>query len=477
MSKLDCLFLHPSTTMRVRQRGSPQVEDRIRNVIMPMGTIAIADLLEREGYSVKIIHTGLERMLDHSFSVDKILEKYDATVVGIDLHWYAHGYDAIQIADISRETTPNAFVVLGGFTASFFAEEILEHSNSVDAVIRGDAEIPILELMRQISTHKLENVPNLLYRDGKSIKQSKNRYIASTQDLNDLCYSNLPLMENWHNYIKLTSENDALQPKLKTQGWVCIGRGCTANCSYCGGGSNAYKIISGRESPIFRSTEKVLETISRFEEMKISCLYIDFDPYPSNRNYYLELFDKIRREKIDIGAQFLLWSLSDSSLLKEFKKTFNPLFSTITLSPESGSEKIRKINRSFFYDNAQFFHWLDHAKEETVPIELYFTSGLSEETYEDFKQTLMFCYKIKEKYPMVINMVCNPIVLEPVSPRFLHPSQWGITLTMPTWRDFYVTYKKFAFGVSVLSRLGYQTKDLPEGEIIELSKIFNENFG
>lgn len=58
MSKLDCLFLHPSTTMRVRQRGSPQVEDRIRNVIMPMGTIAIADLLEREGYSVKIIHTG-----------------------------------------------------------------------------------------------------------------------------------------------------------------------------------------------------------------------------------------------------------------------------------------------------------------------------------------------------------------------------------------------------------------------------------
>lgn len=122
MVKVDFLFLHPTT--HVRKPPSPTGADNLAYAVMPVGTIALADLLDREGYETRIIHTGVEQTRDRNFSVESLLKKYDASVVGIDLHWYVHSYDAIRIAESVKQSS-NAFVVLGWFTASFFAEEIL----------------------------------------------------------------------------------------------------------------------------------------------------------------------------------------------------------------------------------------------------------------------------------------------------------------------------------------------------------------
>jgi len=468
MKVLDCILLHPTTHFRI----SPY-EERLRYVIMPMGYIASADLLEREGYDVRIFHTGLEHMCNPYFTEEEMFRRYEAPVVGIDLHWYSHAYDAIRLAKLIKQVS-NAFVVLGGFTASYFAEEILSSFNCVDAVICGEAEVPLLELMKHRVNGDPREVPNLLYRDGGSIKRSRRRYIATMQDLDQLDFSNLSLLENWEKYIKLTCENDDLRPKFKTQGWICIGRGCSVNCTYCGGGKSAYRNLTGHGTPIFRSKKKVVETLAAFEDRKISCAYIDFDPYQSRRKFYHELFAMIRQEKIDISSQFLLWSLSDKQLLRNFKRTFNPLYSTITLSPESGSEYIRKLNKGFYYDNVALFHWLNHAKDEMIPIELYFTSGLSWETKDHFEDTIQLGRKIVKDYPMVVSNVCNPIIMEPGCPRFVAPKEYGISLKFRRFADFYDTYERFANGLPIRSSLGYETNQLSETEIIQLSQRFNE---
>jgi len=41
---------------------------------------------------------------------------------------------------------PQTYILLGGFTASFFHEEIMRNFDGVDGIIRGEAEVPILEL-------------------------------------------------------------------------------------------------------------------------------------------------------------------------------------------------------------------------------------------------------------------------------------------------------------------------------------------
>ncbi|KPJ89931.1 MAG: hypothetical protein AMS17_00115 [Spirochaetes bacterium DG_61] len=474
MKTYDCVFIHPTT--HIKNTDSTK-SDSITYVIMPLGTLAIANLLEREGYKVKVVHTGIEEMLDRDFSIKDLLKKYEASVVGIDLHWYVHSYDAIRLAETFKRNS-NAFVVLGGFTASYFAEEILQRFESVDAVIQGDAEIPLLELLQRRSDGEFDEVPNLVYRDGNSLKKSRKRFIAETPDLDRLNFSNFTLLSNFDEYRRCISQFGDLDPyaaksKLKTQGWICLGRGCSVNCSYCGGGRKAFEILSGRRYPIFRSKEKVVETLAKFEEMKISCAYMDFDPLPQKRDYQHDLFELIRREKIDISAQFLLWSLSDKRFLRDFRRTFNPLYSTITISPESGSEHIRKLNKGFYYSNGELFRWLDDARKEIIPVQLYFTSGLSGETERHFEKTIKLGKKLVVEYP-VVSISCNPIELEPASPRFLHPKRYGISLKVRSFIDFYNIFKRLASGLPATTQLGYRTDFLSEPQIVELSRRFRE---
>lgn len=475
MKKLDCLFIHPTTHLKTPYS---ETKDSVTYTIMPMGTIALADLLDREGYQTRIIHTGIEQMCDRSFSLDSLFKKNEPSVVGIDLHWYVHSYDAIRIANIVKQSS-DAFVVLGGFTASFFAREILSRFKNIDAVICGDAEIPLLELLdKHRKNATLEDVPNLMYRDRESLKQSKKRYIAKASDLDQLNFSNFSLLSNFDKYLETIYPSGDLDPfvgksKIKRQGWLCLGRGCSVNCSYCGGGKDAFQILTARQTPIFRSKEKVVEELARFEEMGISCAYMDFDPYPMEHDYYRELFSLVRREKIDISALFLLWSPSDREFLKDFKDTFSPLYSTICLSPESGSEYIRKLNKGYYYDNQQLFRWLNNAKLEMIPIQLYFTSGLSGETKEHFEDTIRIGLRTIEEYP-VVAISCNPIELEPASPRFLFPEKHGVSLKFRQFIDFYNTFKGIAQGVPISSRLGYSTDQLSELQIMELSQHFQE---
>lgn len=469
MKELDCLFIHPTT--RVKTRSHKNI---LTNVILPMGTIAIADYIERNGFATEIVHNGLEELLNPSFTMEALFKEYNPTVVGIDLHWYPHSYDALKIAEMAKNVYENVFIVLGGFTASCFAEEILQNFAYVDAIVKGDAEIPMLDLLNALPSKTLSNIPNLFYRENDSVNQSKKIYYPSQEQFDSFNFHRLSLLRNWYKYLQLTHENDNLRQKLKRQGWLCVGRGCAVNCSYCGGGHNAQCLLTGRLTPLFRSQEKVIETLNAFEEMKISCAYCDFDPYGrKTREYYFKLFDMIRKEGVDISSQFLVWDVTSKKFLEEFKRTFNPLYTTLTLSPESGSETIRKLNKGFFYSDSQLFSWLDLTKENFIPIELYFTTGLTGETVTHFRETVQLGKRVVEEYPNIVHIACNPIFLEPCSPRFLDPQKFGILLRFQQFIDFYVTYKKFALGIPISSRLGYETENMSETDIIRFANYFN----
>jgi len=473
VKEIDCLFIHPST--HYRSKG-PGLSDLVTFITMPLGTIALADLLDRHGYSTLIFHTGIEQMYDRSFNVADLFRRYDPSVVGIDLHWFVHSYDVIRIARVAKQHS-EAFVVLGGFTASYFAEEILSQFRCVDAVIKGDAEIPLLELMKRRPGGRLDEVPNLLYRDGDSIRSSGGTFIADEDALGQLNYSNFKLLSNYDRYHRAINQSGDLDPyawkiRLKRQAWVPLGRGCPVECSYCGGGLNAHRLLTGRRGPIFHPKEQVVETLARFEEERIDSTYMDFDPHPERR-YYRELFEMIRKEKIDISTEFALWSPSDRAFIRDFARTFNPLYSTLVLSPESGSEEVRRRNKGFYYDNEELFTWLGSAKQELVPTEIYFATGLSWETAESFEETIKLAEAILDNYP-VVTMSCNPLVMEPASPRYLQPEKFGIKPKIRGFIDYYNMFWGLAEGLPIETQIGYETIWQTEAQIIENSVRFDK---
>ncbi len=476
MREIDCLFIHPSTHYRPSEPGKV---DLITFVTMPLGTIALADLLDRNGYSTKIFHTGIEQIYDRGFRVEDLFHRYAPSVVGIDLHWYVHSYDAIRIAKLAKQHS-SAFVIMGGFTSTYYAEEILSRFDCVDAVISGDASVPLLELMNKVPDGDLDEVPNLVFRAGDSIRRSEKSFIAKKDDLGELNYCNFELLSNHDKYHRVITQTGDLNPygykiHTKKMAWVPLGRGCSVNCSYCGGGFDAQQRLSGRRGPVFHPVKQVVEILARFEEEGIDSTYLDFDPC-IDRVYYRDLFQKIRSEGIDISAQFALWSPSTDVFIRDFARTFNPLYSTMIISPESGSEEVRRRNKGFYYSDEELFRWLNYAKNELIPVEIYFSTGLSWETPETHEETLEMAKSILERYP-VVSMSCNPIQMEPGGIRYIEPEKYGIKPKWEGFMDYYNLFRRRAEGLPVESQIGYDTIWQTEEQIIENSLRFDKVVG
>jgi radical SAM superfamily enzyme YgiQ (UPF0313 family) len=466
---LDFLFVHPST--HFKRPPTPQGADILSYVVMPVGTLALADLLSRNGFETRIVHTAIEQALNPDFHIREVLTKYDPQFVGIDLHWYVHAYDALRLAQQVRDLS-SAQVVLGGYTASFFADEIISEFPCVDVVIRGDAERPLLELLQHQASHDYAQIPNLVYQQNRVVKHSNVQYIADEETLNQLNFTNFPLLNHFEQYLKLALSVELGYSNLKKQTYPCLGRGCTADCTYCGAGQNAQRALTGAEKPLFISPENVIQQLQAFTELQIDSVYMGFDPCAETRSYHHALFSLIRQEGLDLGCQFELWDLVSRDFIKDFRRTFNPLFSSFVHSIQSGSEAIRKLNVGFPYTNETLFRWLDNLKAELVPVEVAFAAGLPGETIQHFDQTIRLAQRIRENYPMVLNMYCIPLTIEPNSPMFLAPEKYGVTLKFQRFRDYYDFFANVAQGLPFQSVLGYETDKLTEPQILDLSQRF-----
>ena len=91
----------------------------------------------------------------------------DVKLVLVDLHGYRHSCSAINAALACKQVLPRARVALGGISASLFAAETLRSFPEVDFVVWGDAEEPLLSLVRHVCSSAsvpLSSNPNLTYR-------------------------------------------------------------------------------------------------------------------------------------------------------------------------------------------------------------------------------------------------------------------------------------------------------------------------
>ena len=183
---------------------NPQDNLNKSNFFIPMGLFALANQLKRNCFDAEIIHFDLE--LGHD--IEEILDFAALDAVGMDCHWVNQSLVVLEMARIIKRIKPGIFTFLGGYTASFFAEEILTGNGEIDAIIRGDGEIPLLELCEVLNrylqeNHTLENctrnslelqqVSNLVWRKTTGVIISNDwSYVATAKDLDQLDFAGLP---------------------------------------------------------------------------------------------------------------------------------------------------------------------------------------------------------------------------------------------------------------------------------------------
>ena len=479
---MECLFVHaPKFNNYYRPLGAYTFIN-----YMPMGVLALADLLRREGYEAEVLHLGVEWIEDKGFSLLDYIRRTQPRIVAFPLHWHPQTYDVMEQARQVKESFPNIFILLGGLTASYYHREILEGFPWVDAVIRGEGEIPLLRLVEAVrSSGALDQVPNLTWRRGEAVRENPLTYCASQEIVDGLCFTNFALLKNHRTYIDwvlmpffvkgFSKERNRLFFSLKTRMFdLMIGRGCPVNCTWCGGGRDAQRLIAGRRQVIFRNSERVLDSIREALGWGYETMHVCFDPYPQQPDYYLKLFARIREEKLPVEFFFESYGLPTRELVDAFARTFGPQ-SLLALSPESGVEEVRRRNKGYAYTNQELWDCLEYIREKGVNVDLFFGLGLPFERAEDLEETARLITRIKKHFPNVQGIRTFTIEMEPGAPWQRHPEKFGIETNQLTFSDFYAYHKDEAEGFSAFgySIPGY-FPDLGEGAGREFQRRLQE---
>lgn len=439
---------------------------------MPMGLLAIADYASKNGSDVEVVHLGVEWARNREFDVAELVrDKPEIRAVGLSLHWHHQSYDVIEVARRIKQIRNDIFIFLGGDTASFFHDEILSDYPMIDGILRGHGEKPLLHLVNALKNGEmLSAVPNLSWRDNGGVRKNGLDYVGDAEGISDLNYTNFSLLRNSETYVRylglpffyakgFTMERNFKMFTLKSPMFpVPIGRGCPFNCTWCGGSHiPQQRSINMLKGFIYRSHNSVIESVVQAMDAGYRLIQSGMDPEPATQQYFIELWQRMRREGIKIDWVFECNGLPSDVFIQEFKKTFPGSDSVIVLSPETGNEDLRMKHKGPGFTTGALIDKMDQIDRLGITSELFFTFGLPGENRIILEDTIKLQKFMRKRYRHLRAIRTLSVEMEPGAPWQLEPERFGIVTDRRCFNDFYNAHSEKNQGT--FTSFGYYIPD------------------
>ncbi len=190
-----------------------------------------------------------------------------------------------------------------------------------------------------------------------------------------------------------------------------INRGCTRGCRFCQAG---YIYRPYREKDVLSIAEEVKEGIRKTGYTDVSLLSLS----ASDHSEIKDIIKRVGRENINLS----LPSLRADSIDKEIGDSIK---GGVTLAPEVGTERMRKIINKPFSEDGMLGTAECVSKAKTTHMKLYFMIGLPFEQTEDIQGIIELSKKIKKVYKRDMKVTISPFVPRPHTP-FQWEKQAGI---------------------------------------------------
>ena len=349
----------------------------------PLGAAYLAAVLLESGFQVEVLDAHVERLSWRGLRRE--LSKRQPNIVGVSFATETRfeGFRAIKTA---REVLPDAFLVVGGPHVSLTADETLRHLPELNAVVRGEGEYTLRDLVRKISEGEdLASVLGISFRDGDRIIHNPNRPVIS--DLNALPFpSREALNLDAYNFqVEVPGEGVLAAANMVTS------RGCPSGCCFCAS--------SAMWGPRVRmaSPKRIIEEIDYLvERYGVRFIWFFDDVFTHRRDRVEKICNLLRQHQPKI-RWFCEARVND--LDRDLVSVMHDAgCRRLGLGIESGSERVLEtaVKKGVDLDRARsILEWCDELGIIAHP---FFVLSLPGEELEDAKRTMAFIRGLSNRH-------------------------------------------------------------------------------
>jgi len=345
------------------------------NYWQPLGTLYVAAALQRAGHEVRFYNGAF---MTHRQIMAGVAE-FGPEFVG--LYSTTFGWRKAQaMAAALREARDDFFLAVGGPFPIAVQEQCLVECPQLDAVVTGEGEETVVELLQRLDSGDFTGVLGLVWRRGEEVVKNPPRPLIT--DLDALPFPARELLGD--------AAGQYVPPpatyKRKPVAVIITSRGCNRRCLYC------FQIDKSRKSGIrYRSVDNVMAEIRHclaqgYREIK----FID-DTLAADYDRAMELARRIKEEKLDFT-----WFASavvnqvDEKLLRAFKEAG---CWAILFGAESGVQKdLNTIHKGTTL--AQIRKAVAAAKRVGITVYTPFLFGIPGQTFADGLKSIEFALEI-----------------------------------------------------------------------------------
>jgi B12-binding domain/radical SAM domain protein len=471
MSRYDLVLVHAPSVYDFRERSLlyGPVSDLIPSTpvfeMYPIGFTTIASMLAANGYRVRFLNLAARMLASRTFDAAKAIKGIDADIFGIDLHWLPHAHGSLEVARLIKDIHPNSKVVLGGFSSTYYHEEILRDHPYVDAVLLGDsAELPMLQYADAVEkSAPLDGVRNIAFRKDGAVHSNGITHVVENLDEVDFDYGLI---------VKMVLGSLDLTGHLPYLGWkrnpmllVSTVRGCSHNCVTCMGGCASFRRNFGRARPAFRSPEKVMEDIRQIESYFRGAIFLLGDIQQPGGGYSEKLIAMLKKErpKNEIAMEF--FQPPSSELIASIGDSLD-LFDA-QISPDSHDPAVRSSQGRNYSNESLERSVGDLLKAGARRVDLFFMIGLPKQDKQsvqgtvEYSRALMGRMKAGEKLLTFISPLA-PFIDEG-SEAFEDPDRYGYRIHARSLAE----HRNLLLQPSWKHVLNYETTWMTRGEIVD----------
>jgi len=302
------------------------------------GIASLVAVAKHEGISVNV-ESFLLKEIDDAY--DNIIEN-KPDMLAFTTYDYSFEF-TIKFIERVKAQLPAIKVCLGGYSASYNYQYVMERYGFIDYIIIGEAEISFIELIKCIESgdDSFHTIKGLCYRSGNGIKF--NEGCSAVTDLDSLPFSDRAL---------LISRNYNMANMTTT-------RGCTHHCTFCC--SNDYWGNNNKNGSGFRAmtpkrvVDEVEHIVKTYDTYRFVFSNNSFEDPNNNTETQLEIINEImsRELKIYFSVNYRV-PFYKHATTDFMEKMTNAGLCAIFLGVESGNDfDLHTYNKGFSAQDAK----------------------------------------------------------------------------------------------------------------------------